>query len=76
MWLKVSVSLIKKHLLFIQEKFQASKSFWKIYPLMNLLLVACMYEWQETELVVSYKWKYVHEVLVNCLFKPAQEKCG
>ena len=24
--------------------------------------------------VVSYKWKYVHEVLVNCLFKLAQEK--
>ena len=26
--------------------------------------------------VVSYKRKYVHEVLVNCLFKLAQEKCG
>ena len=27
--------------------------------------------------VVSYKPKYVHEVLVNCLFKLAQEKkCG
>ena len=27
--------------------------------------------------VVSYKQKYVHEVLVNCLFKLAQEKkCG
>ena len=24
--------------------------------------------------VVSYKRKYVHELLVNCLFKPAQEK--
>ena len=24
--------------------------------------------------VVSYKRKYVHKVLVNCLFKPAQEK--
>ena len=24
--------------------------------------------------VVSYKRKYVHEVLVNCLFKPAKEK--
>ena len=24
--------------------------------------------------VVSYKRKYVHEVLVNCLFKLAQEK--
>ena len=24
--------------------------------------------------VVSYKQKYVHEVLVNCLFKLAQEK--
>ena len=24
--------------------------------------------------VVSYKWKYVHKVLVNCLFKLAQEK--
>ena len=24
--------------------------------------------------VVSYKWKYVHELLVNRLFKPAQEK--
>ena len=24
--------------------------------------------------VVSYKRKYVHEVLVNCLFKHAQEK--
>ena len=24
--------------------------------------------------VVSYKWKYVHELLVNCLFKLAQEK--
>ena len=23
---------------------------------------------------VSYKWKYVHEVLVNCLVKLAQEK--
>ena len=27
--------------------------------------------------VVSYKQKYVHKVLVNCLFKLAQEKkCG
>ena len=26
--------------------------------------------------VVSYTRKYVHEVLVNCLFKVAQEKCG
>ena len=26
--------------------------------------------------VVSYKRKYVHEVLVNCLFKLAQEKCA
>ena len=26
--------------------------------------------------VVSYKGKYEHEVLVNCLFKLAQEKCG
>ena len=26
-------------------------------------------------LVVSYKQKYVHEVLVNCLVKLAQEKC-
>ena len=25
-------------------------------------------------IVVSYKWKYVHKVLVNCLFKLAQEK--
>ena len=25
---------------------------------------------------VSYKRKYVHEVLVNCLFKLAQEKSG
>ena len=28
-------------------------------------------------IVVSYKRKYVHKVLVNCLFKLAQEKkCG
>ena len=26
--------------------------------------------------VVSYKRKYVHGVLVNCLFKLVQEKCG
>ena len=26
--------------------------------------------------VVSYKRKYVHKLLVNGLFKPAQEKCG
>ena len=26
------------------------------------------------KVVVSYKRKYVHEVLVNCLFKLAQEK--
>ena len=26
--------------------------------------------------VVSYKRKYVHKLLVNRLFKPAQEKCG
>ena len=26
--------------------------------------------------VVSYKRKYVHKVLVNRLFKLAQEKCG
>ena len=25
-------------------------------------------------IVVSYKRKYVHEVLVNCMFKLAQEK--
>ena len=24
----------------------------------------------------NYKGKYVHEVLVNCLFKLAQERCG
>ena len=24
--------------------------------------------------IVSYKGKYVHKVLVNCLAKPAQEK--
>ena len=28
------------------------------------------------KIVVSYKRKYVHEVLVNCLVKLAQEKCG
>ena len=27
-------------------------------------------------MVVSYKRKYVHEVLVSCLGKLAQEKCG
>ena len=27
-------------------------------------------------IVVSYKQKYVHELLVNRLFKPAQENCG
>ena len=27
-----------------------------------------------SRVVVSYKRKYVHEVLVNCLFKLAQEK--
>ena len=26
--------------------------------------------------VVSYKRKYVHELLVNRLFKPARKKCG
>ena len=26
--------------------------------------------------VVIYELKYVHEVLVNCLFKVAQEKVG
>ena len=26
--------------------------------------------------VVSYKRKYVHEVLVTFLVKPAQKKCG
>ena len=26
--------------------------------------------------IVSYKRKYVHELLVNHLFKLAQEKCG
>ena len=31
MWPKVSVSLIKKQFLFIQEKIHVSKSFWKIY---------------------------------------------
>ena len=28
------------------------------------------------EIVVSYKRKYVHKVLVNSLIKLAQEKCG
>ena len=28
---------------------------------------------QSRRIVVSYKGKYVHEVLVNCLFKLAQE---
>ena len=27
-------------------------------------------------LVVSFQWKYVHEVLINSLVKLAQEKCG
>ena len=36
MWPKVSIYLIKRHFLFIQEKFHASKSFWKIYPLKNI----------------------------------------
>ena len=26
------------------------------------------------KVVVSYKWKYLHEVLVNCFLKLAQEK--
>ena len=30
-------SLTKKQFLFIQDNFQASKSFWKIYPLKNSL---------------------------------------
>ena len=29
---------------------------------------------QSSSVVVSYKGKYVHEVLVNCLFKVAEEK--
>ena len=28
------------------------------------------------KIVVSYKQKYVHKVLVNCLFKLAQEESG
>ena len=35
MWPKVSVTLIKKQFLFLQEIFHASNSFWKIYPLNN-----------------------------------------
>ena len=31
---------------------------------------------QSRRVIVSYKRKYVHELLVNRLFKPAQEKCG
>ena len=36
-----------------------------------ILLPSAVYS---RRVVVSYKRKYVHELLVNCLFKPAQEK--
>ena len=36
-----------------------------------ILLLPLNHSWR---VVVSYKRKYVHEVLVNCLFKLAQEK--
>ena len=36
-----------------------------------ILLPSAIYS---RRVVVSYKQKYVHELLVNCLFKPAQEK--
>ena len=32
------------------------------------------FRWNSRRVVVSYKRKYVHELLVNRLFKPAQEK--
>ena len=32
------------------------------------------YHLRDRELFVSYKRKYVHELLVNRLFKPAHEK--
>ena len=39
-----------------------------------ILLLPLIYS---RRVVVSYKQKYVHELLVNRLFKPAQEKkCG
>ena len=32
-------------------------------------------KWADSRrVIVSYKRKYAHEVLVNCLVKPAQEK--
>ena len=38
---------------------------------MVILLLPLIYS---RRVVVSYKRKYVHKLLVNCLFKPAQEK--
>ena len=40
---KVSVSLTKKHYLFIQENVHASKSFWEIYPLKSYILCDCAF---------------------------------
>ena len=36
--------------------------------------VILLHSAESFKVVVSYKRKYVHEVLVNCLFKLAQEK--
>ena len=38
-----------------------------------ILLLPLIYS---RRVVVSYKRKYVHKLLVNRLLKPAQEKCG
>ena len=42
----------------------------KIFSTVIILPSAALFK----RVVVSYKRKYVHEVLVNCLFKLAQEK--
>ena len=43
----------------------------QIKPLISLADYTCLFS---RRIVVNYKLKYVHEVLVNCLFKLAQEK--
>ena len=50
------------------HKGELGRYFTRPHPKFSLPLI------HSRRVVVSYKRKYVHELLVNCVFKPAQEK--
>ena len=60
----------------LQNRFQNFKQRDSKSIQIGSVVFVAIFSWRRAQkkLVVSYKRKYVHELLVNRLFKPAQEK--